>query len=81
MKVGDIVFRKLNAPPSKACSCSRGLEVMDDLGDLVKVQCIVMRKTGRVLMYTVRKDHFRVIKTLLERLEENDLNPVLGTNR
>ena len=87
MKVGDIVIVK----PSResvvvknltfargnreaiACPSSSCLEVLEDHGETILVRCV--RSTER---HTVRKDDFQVAKALEQRLEENDLKPVIG---
>lgn len=80
MKVGDLI--KLSKGfKREACECEYGLEVVEDLGDTVKVRCVTNKSdfiSTRSPYTTVRKSSHYVFKTLLERLEENDLNPVLG---
>lgn len=84
MKFGDIVNAKRPTPPVKSdgplgCRFSNCLEVIEDLGETVVVRCVVASGRKIYAKYTVRKDHYRVFKTLEERLEENNMNPVIGT--
>lgn len=83
MKVGDII--KLSRGfKREACACTAGFEVVEDFGLAVKVRCIA-NKAGYIepstLYSTVRKRSHYVFKTLEKRLEDNDLQPVMGTNR
>lgn len=86
MKVGDIVIK---AGPShnpatdkvfaqsngmlRVCRSSGCLEVAEDHGETIMVRCV--RSNER---HVVQKDDFCVAKTLERRLEENDLQPVIG---
>lgn len=76
MKVGDLVASRAcneEAGDHLACSCPQGLEVLEDRGETARLRCV-----GSDNRCTVSKKHLYVVKTLEERLEENDLNPVMG---
>lgn len=76
MKVGDLVASRACDPLSGdhlACSCPNGLEVLEDRGETARLRCVSSGKR-----YAASKRNLYIIKTLEERLEENDLNPVMG---
>lgn len=74
MKVGDLIKVKLDF--HLALGCSHHLEVVEDFGETIRARCLIAD-----VKHTAGKECFVIVKTLEQRLEDNDMNPVMGTNR
>lgn len=76
-KLGDLVkANPLNVNDVLAVKCIHRLEVIEDLGEKIRVRCF-----NNGMKYKAHKKYFLVIKTLEQRLEENNLKPVMGLDR
>lgn len=76
MKIGDLVIAGPSYGDLAAVGCAHHLEVEEDFGDTIRARCL-----DDSVKHTARKKHFVVAWTLEQRLEANNMNPVLGKAR
>ena len=76
-KLGDLVrINPLIDDDLMDFTCVHKLEVVEDRGQTIMARCL-----GNGMKHEAHKKYYVVVKTLEQRLEDNNMKPVMGLDR